>query len=137
MRSDGHFEALRLTPGQDLRQALAHCARRPAAPAYALVTCCGSLDVARLRPAAAEDALALEGPLEILSLTGTLNASGVHLHVSVSDSEGAVFGGHLLSGCLIRTTAEIVLLALPGVRFARRRDAATGYRELAIRPRRL
>lgn len=136
MRSEGRVEALRLTPSQDLRRALTQHARRPPSAAYALVTCCGSLDGARLRPAASEEALVLEGPLEILSLTGTLSASGVHLHISVGDVDGAVFGGHLLPGCVIRTTAEIVLLELSGFRFARRRDPATGFRELVIRPRR-
>lgn len=135
MRSSGHFEALRLHPGEDLRRALEAHARRPAAPAYALLTCCGSLDGARLRPAAAADALQLTGPLEILSLTGTLSASGVHLHVAVADGQAAVYGGHLLPGCPIRTTAEIVLLALTDVHFTRRRDPATDCRELMIRRR--
>lgn len=106
---------------------MARYARRPAASA--LLTCCVSLEGARLRPAAAEEALVLDGPLEIISPTGTLSASGEHLHVWVGDSEGAVCGGHLLPGCVIRTTAEIVLLAPPGLRFARQREVATGFRE--------
>lgn len=102
----------------------------------AVVTCCGSLSGARLRPADATAALAIDGPLEILSLTGTLSSSGVHLHLAVGDSHGGLAGGHLLPGCLIRTTAEIVLLALPGLRFRRERDPVTGWRELVIAPRR-
>lgn len=135
MRSEGRFEALRLTPGRDLYQFLFNRACRPAAPAYALISCCGSLDGARIRPAAAHSALQLTGPLEILTLSGTLARSGVHLHMALADSQGRVFGGHLLPGSLVRTTAEVVLLALTGLRFARERDAATGYRELTIRRR--
>jgi hypothetical protein len=35
----------------------------------------------------------------------------------------------------VRTTAEILLALLDDVRFAREPDGATGYAELAIRPR--
>ena len=54
------------------------------------------------------------GKFEIVSLTGTLSAGGSHhLHVAIADSTGAVFGGHLLAGCVVRTTAEIVLVRRP------------------------
>ena len=131
----GCFDALRLSPGMDLRLALERYAKRPPASSLALVTCCGSLDVACLRPAAETQGMQLAGPLEILSLAGTLSPSGVHLHVSVGDAQGAVFGGHLLPGCRIRTTEEIVLVALPGLVFRRHYDARTGWRELTIGPR--
>lgn len=119
----------------DLRLALDRHAKRPPATAMAVVTCCGSLDAACLRPAAETDSMQLAGPLEILSLAGTLSSSGVHLHVSVADARGRVSGGHLLPGCRIRTTVEIVLLALPALTFRRRKDARTGWRELTISPR--
>ena len=41
--------------------------------------------------------------------------------------------GHLRPGCLVNTTAEIVLAELPDTVFTRERDEATGYEELAIR----
>ena len=135
-RSTGHFEALRLQPGTDLRRTLERRAARPGACAMAVVTCCGSLSSARLRPADATSGIGIDGPLEILSLTGTLSSSGVHLHMAVGDALGEAFGGHVLPGCVIRTTAEIVLLTLPGLRFRRERDPTTGWRELAIAPRR-
>jgi len=135
LSSQGRFDALRLSPGMDLRLALERYPRRPPNRAFAVVTCCGSLDGARLRPAAASAALDIPGALEILSLSGTLSPSGVHLHLSVGDANAAVFGGHLLPGCRIRTTAEIVLVALPGLTFRRQHDARTGWRELTIRPR--
>ena len=43
-----------------------------------------------------------------------------------------MIGGHLLDGCIVNTTAEIVLLELPGVRFSGAFDVSTGYRELVI-----
>jgi predicted DNA-binding protein with PD1-like motif len=93
----------------------------------------GSLRGARLRPAAEDAPLVLEGPLELLTLSGTLTRDGVHLHASVADGAGRVRGGHLLPGALVRTTAELVLLPLEGWRAGRRTDPRTGYRELQVR----
>jgi predicted DNA-binding protein with PD1-like motif len=45
--------------------------------------------------------------LEILSLSGTLSRDGAHLHIAVASSNGTVIGGHLCSGSLARTTAEL------------------------------
>lgn len=130
------IRALRLPPGADLRPALDREARRPgAAPAF-LLSGIGSLDGARLRLAGAETALTLECELEILTLAGSLSRQGVHLHASVSDPEGRVFGGHVLPGCRVRTTAELLLAELHDQQLTRHLDARTGYRELAVRPRR-
>jgi len=77
----------------------------------------------------------LQGDLEILTLSGTLSPDGSHLHISVSDGAGTVRGGHVASGCTVRTTAEILIAWLPEWRFAREQDPATGYAELMPRPR--
>ena len=70
--------------------------------------------------------------LEILSLCGTLSSDGAHLHITVANSNGAVIGGHLCPGSLVRTTAELVIGLLPEWRFRRELDPATGYAELGI-----
>ena len=54
--------------------------------------------------------------------------------MSVSDAQGAVRGGHLMPGCIVRTTAEVVIALLPGWEFRRELDVATGFRELAAEP---
>ena len=43
--------------------------------------------------------------------------------------------GHVAAGCVVRTTAEVLLQLLPGWDFAREPDAATGFDELVVRPR--
>jgi predicted DNA-binding protein with PD1-like motif len=48
--------------------------------------------------------------------------------------DGACVGGHLVRGCIVNTTAELVIGDLPEVEFHRRLDPATGYRELSIEP---
>lgn len=127
--------ALRLRPGQDLRQELLRAVEREGLEAAAVVTCVGSLTRATLRFADRPEGTPLEGPLEIVSLVGTLSTHGSHLHLAVSDGEGRTLGGHLLDGSAVYTTAEVVLLALDDLRFRRERDPATTYRELVIEPR--
>ena len=126
---------LRLRPGDDLRAALdAALAERGAAAAF-VVAGIGSLGEARLRFAGRDAPHRLVGDLEILTLSGTLGAGGSHLHASLSDADGRVVGGHVAPGCIVRTTAEILLAVLDDVAFAREPDPATGYAELVIRPR--
>ncbi|SAK59032.1 DNA-binding protein [Caballeronia calidae] len=130
-----HAMTLRLSPGDDLRAALDHAFHARGLSAAFVVQGIGSLSVARLRYAGRDDAAELSGDLEILTLAGTLSAQGPHLHMSVSDAHGRVFGGHVTPGCIVRTTAEIVVANLPDERYTREHDAATGFAELVIRPR--
>ena len=77
---------------------------------------------------------ALDEPFEIVSLTGTVSAERLHLHISLAREDLSVLGGHLLEGCVVNTTAEVVLLELDGICFSGAFDPATGYTELCIRP---
>lgn len=96
----------------------------------------GSLSIAQLRLAGAEQATELRGDLEILTLAGSLAPDGAHLHMAVADAQGRVLGGHVAAGCIVRTTAEILLVCLPEHAFSRELDAAgSGFRELVVRPR--
>jgi predicted DNA-binding protein with PD1-like motif len=126
---------LRLSPGDDLRAALSDAVAAQGVEAAFVVAGIGSLREASLRFAGRDTLQHTVGDLEILTLSGTLGAGGAHLHASLSDADGRVFGGHVAPGCIVRTTAEILLALLDDVRFAREPDAATGYAELAIRPR--
>ena len=127
--------ALRLHPGDDLRTSLMSYAERHGVRAAAIASCAGSLTKAEIRFADQREGTAIAGPLEIVSLSGTLAATGGYLHIAVSDGAGKTLGGHLLAGCPIYTTAEIVLLEMSALAFTRERDAATTYDELVIRKR--
>ena len=98
-----------------------------------LISGIGSLSVAQLRLAGRRECTILRGELEILSLAGTLSADGAHLHIAIADSSGSVIGGHLCTGSLVRTTAELMVGLLPEWQFRRELDPATGYVELQIR----
>ena len=131
--------AFRLTPGADLRAEVERLTRELSLGAGCIVSCVGSLSQARLRmPGAAGEAEAFrtfEGPMEIVSLAGTLGPDGPHVHISLARADGACIGGHLVAGCIVHTTAELVIGELQGVEFRRRLDAATGYSELTVLPR--
>lgn len=122
---------LRLNPGDDLRASLDQALKQGGAEAAFVVSGIGSLRGAGIRFAGAEAATRIEGDLEILTLAGSLSPDGSHLHISVSDADGRVFGGHAAPGCTVRTTAEILVAVLPEWRFARTHDPRTGYAELA------
>jgi len=125
--------ALRLTPGQDLKPELQRFTTAHSIRAGLILTAVGSLAEAHLRLADAARGTRLRGTFEIVSLVGTLCLDGAHLHISLADGNGDVTGGHLLEGCPIHTTAEIVIGEVEGVTFHRRLDGHTGYRELSIR----
>lgn len=130
-----HFHPLRLYPDQDLRAALRDFLRRERLEAAFVAAGIGSLMRATIRLADHPEAAMLEGPLEILTLSGSLSPDDAHLHISVSDGAGKVTGGHAGWGCIVRTTAEILLAPLDEYIFARELDPETGYRELTIRRR--
>ncbi|BBO89741.1 PPC domain-containing DNA-binding protein [Desulfosarcina ovata] len=126
--------AFRLHPGQDLLVELERIAREQAIEAAGILTCVGSLTTATLRFANQEEATLLHGHFEIVSLTGVLSRHGSHVHIAISDKHGKTIGGHLLEGCKIYTTAEIIIEIIPQYRFLRTFDKQTGYPELEIKP---
>ncbi|GAB4031505.1 PPC domain-containing DNA-binding protein [Spirosoma jeollabukense] len=130
-----HTYSLRLRPGQDLKTELESLVRQQRIGAGAILTCVGSLTDVTLRLANQEKGSVWKGHFEIVSLVGTLSVNGSHIHLSVSDSTGRTIGGHLLEGCTIYTTAELLIGIMPDIEYVREVDPTFGYRELAIRKR--
>jgi len=124
---------LRLHPRQDLRGALGAVLAAQGVEAGFVLQGIGSLSVARIRFAGVDAIAELHGDLEILTLSGSLSPDGAHLHVSVADAAGRVVGGHVAAGCIVRTTAEILVALLPEHAFSRAPDAESGWDELLIR----
>ncbi|KQW42040.1 MULTISPECIES: PPC domain-containing DNA-binding protein [unclassified Roseateles] len=122
------MQALRLEPGDDVRLALQLDGRTGF-----VVAGIGSLAHAQLRFAGELAPTRIDGPLEILTLSGSLTRDGAHLHASVSDASGRVLGGHVCAGCEVRTTVELLISPLPAGSLGREFDAATGHAELRVR----
>ncbi|MFO0610045.1 MAG: PPC domain-containing DNA-binding protein [Polyangiales bacterium] len=134
-RSSVRAIVVRLRPGDDLKRELDALARRESLDAASVATCVGSVERVTIRYADRHEGAVLEGRREIVSLVGTLSSRGSHLHVAVSDGEGRTVGGHLLEGSRVYTTAEVVVLAFPDLRYAYEVDPTYGYHELVVRPR--
>ena len=126
-------QPLRLPPGADLRRALEALAAQHAQSGF-VIAGIGSLRDPRIRFANAAAPATLPGDFELLTLSGSLAPDGAHMHMTVADQHGQVFGGHVTEGNIIRTTAEIVLAWLPAHALARSHDPATGFDELTVRP---
>lgn len=127
---------LRLHPGQDLRAALEAALIEQGAGAAFVLQGIGSLSVAQLRLAGAEQPTELRGDLEILTLAGSIAPDGAHLHMAIADAQGRVLGGHVAAGCIVRTTVEVLLAVLPDHHFSRELDTGgSGFRELVVHPR--
>lgn len=122
----------RLHRGDDLRRSLEDYAREHHIRAATVLSAVGCLTRARVRDASGVTVQELEEELEIVSLMGTLSEARTHLHISLARRDLTTVGGHLKDGCIVNTTAEIVLLELPGVAFRGAPDPETGYEELVI-----
>lgn len=124
--------ALRLRPGQDILTELERIAEQREIEAACVLSCAGSLTTARLRYANRTEATVLKGHFEIVFLSGHVSRHGSHFHIAIADGQGRTIGAHLLPGCVVYTTAEIVLGVLPGLSFLRTFDPQTGFPELDI-----
>ena len=126
------IHTLRLKPGEDLKQSLQTFVNESNIQAGWMITCVGSLTHYHIRFANQPNGNSAAGYFEMISLTGTLSVNGSHLHICIADSEGKAIGGHLLDGCIIYTTAEIVIGESKEIIFTREKDRTTPWKELQI-----
>ena len=133
------FSTPRICHTQDVRKELEAYCQLKDIQAGCIVTAVGSLQKARIRLASSvqtntnEIAELTEERFEIVSMTGTISAkNGMHIHIAVADANGEVCGGHLLEGCEVFTTCEIVLGECKRFAFERHEDVNTGHKELVV-----
>ncbi len=126
------FTPIRVPPGVDLRKYLEAYAFPNGSRSGFVVAGLGSLTNPKLRFAAQEAETPIPGPVELVSISGSLSEDGAHVHVTVSTSEGQVLGGHLCYGAEVRTTVELLLAPVVGFNLTRAHDPATGYKELSV-----
>ena len=136
---------IRLHKGEDLVSSMEKAAmsamEKSGTSSSFVLTAVGSLESVTLRMANASNADGVfvnevkewKERLEVVSLVGTFSRDGKHLHMSVSDGEGNVFGGHVMSGTIF-TTLELVIGVILNVDFSRVQDITTGYKELLVSP---
>ena len=123
----------RLKPQQDLFDSIEEFVKQNNIEAGCILSSVGSLTHATLRLANRNYYNDYEGYFEIVSMTGTASIHGSHIHVAISDGDGVTIGAHLVGGCTIYTTAEIVLLELDDVIYKREMyENDSGYEELVV-----
>lgn len=123
----------RLKPQQDLFDSIEEFVKQNNIEAGCILSSVGSLTYATLRLANRSYYNHYEGHFEIVSMTGTVSIHGSHIHIAISDGDGVTIGGHLVRGCKIYTTAEIVLLELDDVIYKRELfENDSGYEELTV-----
>lgn len=126
------FLVFRLNPDEDLKKAINNICLDKKIKAACVVSVVGSLKNVNIRLANSNEFLKIDEKFEVLSLQGLISEAGIHLHISISNSKGQVFGGHLMDGNIVFTTCEVVLLLMNDLTFNRELDSKTGFKELKI-----
>ena len=128
------IHAFRLKPGDDLKNEIDAYVKKKNIKAGVILSAVGNIGKARIRLANENIIKEFDDQwgFEIVSVTGTISTVKNHIHISFSDENGITFGGHLKEGCIIRITAEIVLVEISDIRFSREFDRETGFEELVI-----
>lgn len=124
--------AFRLTKGQDLKNEIVKYCKNNNITAGYVACCVGCVDTLKIRLAGGITFFEDKNDYEIVSMSGTLSKDGVHIHASFSDVTGKTIGGHLSDGCIVNTTAEIILCELEEYVFTREYDENTGYKEIVM-----
>ncbi|MEX9860053.1 PPC domain-containing DNA-binding protein [Providencia manganoxydans] len=88
--SNIRYLALRLRPEEDVIPALRQFITSNNLKAAFIAGCVGSLTNVNLRFAGRDETKQFIGKYEIVSLIGTLDAEGEHLHLAISDDNGVV-----------------------------------------------
>lgn len=127
----------RLNPGTDLKNEIKRVASENEITSGCIINAVGSLVSVKVRTDATNGVETFKEfvKVEVVSLTGTIGEMGKHLHVhlSGSDIDGNVIGGHLSEGCIVKTTIELMILVFEDLRFLTELDPNTGFKELYVK----
>lgn len=126
----------RLHRGDDLLLSIRRIAEEEKLQAAVVLSAVGCVSCARLRDASGVNIRELPEHFEIVSMTGTVSAVRCHLHVALSREDLSTVGGHLVSGCIVNTTCELVLLEMEDVAYQVEQDGETGYDEIVFADKR-
>ena len=123
----------RLHRGDDLLKSIQTLAKDQHIGAGVVLSAVGCISKGMVRDASGVTLRQIDAPCEIVSLNGTVSAIRCHLHIALSREDLSTVGGHLVEGCIINTTCELVIGVLDGWEIATEYDAETGYDELIFK----
>ncbi len=125
----------RLRRGDDLLGSIRELAEKEKLHLAVVLSGVGCVSRVRLRDASGVTVQEVEEPCEIVSLQGTVSAKRCHLHAAFSKEDLSTIGGHLMEGCTVNTTCELVLAELEDWYCDVEQDAETGYDEIVFHQR--
>ena len=122
----------RLRRGEDLLCAIQGIAEQEKIAAGVVLSAVGCVSKGRVRDASGVNLRDISEHCEIVSLNGTVSAKRCHLHIALSKEDLSTVGGHLVEGCIINTTCELVLGVVDGWHCGVEQDEETGYDEIVF-----
>ena len=143
----GTVTVMRLGPGCDLMKSLKQIADRANILSGVVLSGAGSLSQVTLRnvrlfpdefPIMDRNRIYTpkNEPLELLSLSGNISEKDgealIHCHITVSSGldDGRAFGGHLIEGCIVFSTCEVIIAEIKSLHMKRDIDPETHALEL-------
>ena len=120
----------RLHRGDDLLLSVRALAEQEHIKAGVVLSAVGCILHGKVRDASGVHLKTIDEHCEIVSLNGTVSEVRCHLHIALSKEDLSTVGGHLVEGCIINTTCELVIGILDGWQIGVEFDSETGYDEL-------
>lgn len=127
------LHSVRLHRGDDLLVSIKELAQEKNIKAGVVLSAVGCVSQARLRDASGVKIRDVEEHCEIVSLNGTVSEKRCHLHLALSKEDLSTIGGHMVEGCIINTTCELVIGEIPNQEIDVEFDEETGYKELIFK----
>lgn len=125
--------SVRLHRGADLLLSIKALAQEKQIKVGVVLSAVGCVLKARLRDASGINIRDIDEHCEIVSLNGTVSEKRCHLHLALSKEDLSTVGGHMVEGCIVNTTCELVIAELPGQQMEVEFDEETGYKELIFK----
>ncbi len=120
----------RLQRGDDLLEKIEEIAVKNNIQCGVVLSSVGCVSSATVRDASGVNFQTVAEDMEIISINGTVSKERTHLHISFSKEDLSVIGGHLVKGCIVNTTCELVIAEIKGYKIGTIFDDKTGYDEL-------
>ena len=122
----------RLHRGEDLLLQIRQWMQEEQVAAGVVLSAVGCVSEASVRDASGVTVRQIPEHCEIVSLNGTVSQTRCHLHIALSKEDLSTVGGHLMPGCVVNTTCELVVGVLDGWRYGVEQDEGTGYDEIVF-----
>ena len=80
-----------------------------------LISAVGNLSKVSFKCPLNDKPVIFEEKLEIITLSGYIRSTESHLHISASDENCSVFGGHFLSGTIVLKSLDVLIGVIPNL----------------------